>query len=129
MIRVAIAEDHPEMRQVLRLLLRRFEGVELVCEASNGQEAVECVNHHQPDVLVMDISMPELDGLTAAKQIADSPADTRVILISVHEGAIVARAAAAAGAQGFITKDKLVDSLQLVIKTVYQGKQYFPELP
>src|SRR5574341_1125538 len=69
MIRVALADDHAEMRVTLRLLLSLSKDIELVCEASNGQAAVDCVKRLQPDVLVMDINMPIMDGFAATKQI------------------------------------------------------------
>jgi len=69
MIRVAIADDHSELRLALRLLLSLYRNFEIVCEASNGQEALECVKEVQPDVLVMDIQMPGLDGFESTKQI------------------------------------------------------------
>jgi DNA-binding NarL/FixJ family response regulator len=129
MIRVAIADDHREMRLTLRLLLRTFQDVELICEAADGLQAIECVQRHRIDILVMDIRMPQLDGLTAAKQIADLPTPPRIILISTYTEAIVLRQAAASGAQGYLPKDKLVDSLRLAIATVHQGERYFPDLP
>src|SRR5688572_7670207 len=125
MIRVAIADDHPEMRLALRLLLKLFTDVELVCETSNGQEAVDCVRRLQPDVLVMDIHMPVLDGLAATKQIVDLTVPTRVILISSLIGRLVARKAAAAGAQGFVPKDDLGTFLLPAIEAVHRGETFF----
>ena len=125
MIRIAIADDHPEMRLALRLLLKLFTDVELVCETSNGQEAVDCVRRLQPDVLVMDIHMPVLDGLAATKQIVALRVPTRVILISSLIGRLVARKAAAAGAQGFVPKDDLGTFLLPAIEAVHRGETYF----
>ena len=125
MIRIAIADDPPEMRLALRLLLKLFTDVELVCETSNGQEAVDCVRRLQPDVLVMDIHMPVLDGLAATKQIVALRVPTRVILISSLIGRLVARKAAAAGAQGFVPKDDLGTFLLPAIEAVHRGETYF----
>lgn len=125
MIRVAIADDHAELRLALSLLLSRSKAIELVCEASNGREAVECVKSHKPDVLVMDVTMPELNGFEAAKQIARLPVNTRVILISIHREPEYAEQAAAVGAQGFVSKDKLINSLIAAIEAVYRGEHYF----
>src|SRR6185436_4775253 len=102
MIRVAIADDHPEMRVALRLLLSMNKEIEIVCMTSNGQEAVDCVKRLQPDVLVMDIRMPVLDGFAATQQLADLSLPTRVILISTEIGGYIARRAAAVGAKGFV---------------------------
>jgi DNA-binding NarL/FixJ family response regulator len=127
MIRVALADDHPEMRVALRLLLSLSKEIEIVCETSNGQEAVDCVKRLQPDVLVMDIHMPVLQGFAATKQITDLLVPTRVILISTDTGSFIARRAAAVGAQGFVPKDDVAKSLLPAIETVHRGGQFFME--
>ena len=127
MIRVAIADDHQELRLALRLLLSMFKDIEVVCEADNGQEAVECVRRLQPDVLVMDIQMPVLDGFEASKQIIDLALPTHVILISTYRGEIIAREAAAVGARGFVPKDHIAEWLHTAIKKVHQGEDFFME--
>ena len=127
MIRVALSDDSPEMRVTLRLLLGLSENIEVVCETSNGQEAVECVKNLQPDVLVMDIRMPVLNGFEATKEIVDLAVPTRVILISSDLGSFIARKAAAVGAKGFVPKDDVAASLLLAIETVYRGEQFFME--
>lgn len=127
MIRVAIADDHPEMRVALHLLLSLSKEIELVCEASNGQEAVECVKSLQPDVLVMDISMPVLNGFEATRQIIELAVPTRVILISLQIGSFIVMQAIAAGAQGFVPKDNVAKQLPLAIETVYRGETFFVE--
>ena len=125
MIRIAIADDHPEMRVVLRLLLRLSKDMELVCEASNGEEAVDCVRRLQPDVLVMDIHMSVLDGLGATKQIVNLAVRTRVILISSQIGSSIVMQAVAAGAQGFVPKDDVAMSLLSAIEAVDRGETFF----
>jgi DNA-binding NarL/FixJ family response regulator len=127
MIRVAIADDHPEMRVALRLLLSMNKEIEIVCVTSNGQEAVDCVKRLQPDVLVMDIHMPVLDGFAATKQITDLSVPTRVILISTDTGNVIVRQAAAAGAKGFVPKDDVAKLLLLAIETVQRGETFFVE--
>jgi len=127
MIRVALADDHAEMRVVLRLLLSLSKEIELVCVTSNGQEAVDCVKRLQPDVLVMDIHMPVLDGLAATRKITDLSVPTRVILISTDTESFIARQAVAVGAHGFVPKDKVVKSLLLAIETVQRGELFFVE--
>jgi DNA-binding NarL/FixJ family response regulator len=127
MIRVAIADDHPEMRVSLRLLLSMSKDIELVFETSNGQEAVDCVKLLQPDVLVMDIQMPVLDGFKATRQITGLSVPTRVILMSTSRGTIIVREAIAVGARGFVPKDILVASLLLAIEIVHRGESYFVE--
>jgi DNA-binding NarL/FixJ family response regulator len=127
MIRVALADDHAEMRVALRLLLSISKDIEIVCETSNGQEAVDCVKRLQPDILVMDIHMPVLDGFAATKQITDLLVPTRVILISTDTGFFIARQAVAVGAKGFVSKDAVVKSLRPAIETVHRGGQFFME--
>ncbi len=127
MIRVALSDDSPEMRVALRLLLNLSERIELVCETSNGQAAVECVKRLEPDVLVMDIRMPVLDGFEATRQITDLLVSTRVILISSDLGSFIAKHAAAVGAKGFVPKDDVAKSLLLAIETVHRGETFFVE--
>jgi DNA-binding NarL/FixJ family response regulator len=127
MIRVAIADDHPEMRVALRLLLSLSRDIEVVCAAGNGQEAVECVEQIQPDILVMDVQMPVLDGLEATKKIDSLEVHTRVILISIYRGGYSVKQAQAAGAKGFLPKDDLALSLREAVEVVYRGEELFVE--
>src|SRR5215208_1622789 len=126
-IRVAIAEDHREMRVALRLLLRLANDMEILGEAANGQEAVDGVKQLQPDVLVMDIQMPVLDGWAATGQILALGLPTQVILISLNRGRYIASKAAEAGAKGFLSKDYLATSLLPAVRVVYQGGKFFEE--
>jgi DNA-binding NarL/FixJ family response regulator len=127
MIRVAIADDHAEMLVALRLLLSFSEDVEVVCAAGSGQEAVDCVKQLQPDILVMDIQMPELDGLAATRQITSLGLATRVILISIYRGSYFVRQAQEAGAKGFLPKDDVATSLTQAVKAVQRGEEIFVE--
>jgi DNA-binding NarL/FixJ family response regulator len=127
MIRVGLADDHAEMRVTLRLLLSLSKDIELVFETINGQEAVDCVKRLQPDVLVMDIHMPVLDGFAATKQITDLSVPTRVILISTDTGNFIVRQAAVVGAQGFVPKDDVAKLLLPAIETVQRGETFFVE--
>jgi DNA-binding NarL/FixJ family response regulator len=127
MIRVGIADDHPEMRVALRLLLNLSAKVDVISEASDGQEAVGFAERHQPDVLVMDVQMPVLDGFAATKQIIELMLPTRVILISTRRGKYVVEQATAAGAKGFLPKDELATMLLPAIEMVFQGETVFVE--
>ena len=125
MIRVAISEDHPQVRVALRLLLSLSNGIELISETQNGQEAVDCVKGLQPDVLVMAIHLPVLDGFEATKQITNLQVSTRVILISVDIGSFITMQAADVGARGFIPKDNLAQQLLPAIEAVQRGETFF----
>ena len=125
MIRVVIADDHPEVRVVLRLLLRLYPEINLVGEAVNGQEALEVINHLQPDVLIMDVQIPVLDGWKATQQIIELGVKTRVILISLEVGEYMIRRAAEAGAKGFVSKDDVATELLPAIQAVHRGETFF----
>lgn len=127
MIRVALADDHPEVRLALRLLLRLAEGMEVVCVASGGQEALDCVLNLQPDVLVIDIQMPEMDGFSVTRQIVELSLPTRVLIISLTRGSFIARKAAELGAKGFVAKDDLAVYLLPAIEAVHKGELFFKE--
>lgn len=125
MIQVAIAEDHAELRVVLRLLIGLSIDMKLIWEARNGQEALEYVQRLPPDVLVMDIQMPVLDGWLATKQIIGLGLHTQVILISGYKGNYIVTKSAEVGARGFVLKDHLAESLPTAIKTVVRGETFF----
>jgi DNA-binding NarL/FixJ family response regulator len=111
----------------VRLLLHLSEEIEIVGETDNGQDALDCVMSRQPDVLVMDIQMPALDGLTATKQIVELSLPTRVIIISLTRGSFIARKATEAGAKGFLAKDDLAEFLLPAIEAVQRGELFFRE--
>ena len=127
MIRVAITEDHPQVRAALRLLLSLSEDIELIYETDNGHDAINCVKDLQPDVMVMAINLPDVDGFEAVKQMSDLSVHTRVILISVDNGSFISMQAAEAGACGFIPKDNAAQQLLPAIKAVQRGEMYFLE--
>jgi len=127
MIRVALADDHPEVRLALRLLLRLSPEIDVVCVAGSGQEALNFVLDLQPDVLVLDIQMPGLDGFSVTKQIVELSLPTRVLLVSLTRGSFIARKAEAIGAKGFLAKDDLAIYLLPAIEAVHRGELYFKE--
>jgi DNA-binding NarL/FixJ family response regulator len=125
MIRVAIADDHPEMQVALRLLLSLSEEIEIVCATGNAQDALDCVQTHSPDILVMDIQMPGLDGLEATKQIVNLAVPTRVVLISIYGDSFLVRLAKEFGAKGFLPKDNVARYLIQAVEAVYRGEELF----
>jgi len=127
MIRVAIAEDHNLVREALRRLLEASGRIEVVGEASTGDEAVELVGQAKPDVLVLDLAMPGKDGLAAIMEIASIQPTTRVLVLSMSADDSYAVRAVRAGAAGYVNKAARVDELLASIDAVYAGKRVVPE--
>lgn len=125
MIRVAISDDHALVREGLRRILRE-RGFDIVGEAANGVEAIALVAKHEPDIILLDISMPEKDGIEATREIVALDVGTRVVILTMHTDEHYALRALRAGALGFILKDAKAEELATAIKNVYQGKRYLP---
>ena len=119
-IRVVIADDHPVVREGLRITFRR-PGIAVVGEAATGSEAVERVRELRPDVVLMDIRMPDLDGLEATAIVKEEAPSTSVIIITSHESKDHLRRAIEAGAAGFILKGMSRDALIEAVKLVKGG--------
>ena len=120
-----MADDHNLLREGLRLLLERQEGFQVVAEASDGREAVKLAGEHRPDVVVMDIAMPALNGIDATKRIAETCAPAAVIVLSMHDDESYIVRALNAGARGYLLKDSLKADLLAAINAVSQGHSYF----
>jgi DNA-binding NarL/FixJ family response regulator len=124
-IRILLADDHNLLREGLRLLLERQEGFAVVAEARDGREAVRLAAEHRPDVVVMDIAMPALNGIDATKRIAETCAPAAVIILSMHDDESYIVRALNAGARGYLLKDSLKADLLAAINAVSQGHSYF----
>jgi two-component system response regulator NreC len=124
-IRILLADDHNLLRDGLRLLLERQEGFAVVAEASDGREALRLAEEHRPDVAVMDIAMPVLNGIDAAQQIVETCAPTGVIMLSMHHDESYVVRALNAGARGYLLKDSLKADLIAAVRSVSQGHSYF----
>lgn len=123
-IRTLIADDHEIVRQGLRTLLEN-ENCEVIAEFSSGREAVEGAKKLKPDVAVLDISMPDLNGVEAAQQIAKELPNTKVVILTMHDSEELARKVLEAGARGFVLKSDAVRDLANAVKTVVSGKPFF----
>jgi DNA-binding NarL/FixJ family response regulator len=121
-VRVLIADDHPLIRSGLARLVSAEPDLELVGTAEDGARAVELAEQEQPDVVLMDLSMPELDGITAAKQLHQRLPSTRVLVLSSHPQESVITAAFRAGACGYLTKGVSTAEVLEGIRNVHAGR-------
>jgi two-component system, NarL family, response regulator NreC len=124
-IRILLADDHTVVRKGLRLLLESQPEFQVVAEAANGREAVALAEEHRPDVAVMDIAMPLLNGSEAARQITAKLPEVAVVILSMHSDEAYVLKALKAGARGYLVKDSADDDLIQAVKAVSQGKSFF----
>jgi two-component system response regulator NreC len=122
-IRIVLADDHVLVRQGLKSLLER-EGFQVVAEASDGQEALRHVKSLQPEIAVMDISMPTLNGLNAAREVRRASPKTKTILLTQHDESQYIRDALEAGVKGYVLKSQVASDLVLAIRQVSLGQVY-----
>lgn len=122
-IRVVLADDHVLVRQGLRSLLER-EKFQVVAEASDGQELIRLADTHHPDIAVLDISMPTLNGIEAARELARSSPQTKVILLTQHEEEQYIHEALEVGVKGYVLKSQVASDLVHAIQQVSRGGIY-----
>jgi DNA-binding NarL/FixJ family response regulator len=128
-IRVVVADDHTIIRSGLRMLLERETGFEVVGEASDGRQAVELAESLKPDVIMLDIGMPNLNGIEATRQIVQKLPRTRVVVLSMHSDESYVLKALKSGARGYLLKDSAESDILNAIRAVSEGKAYFsPEI-
>lgn len=124
-IRVLLADDFRMVRSGIRALLETVPNVEVVAEAANGHEVLSLIPQHQPDVVLMDISMPRLNGLEATARITKAFPNIRVIILSMHASEEYVWRAQSCGASGYILKNSSPDELAKAIDAVTHGSQFF----
>jgi DNA-binding NarL/FixJ family response regulator len=124
MIRVVLADDHNLVRAGIRALLERLPGVEVVGEASDGREALALVVREKPDLALLDIAMPSLNGLEAAPRIAREAPRTRLVILSMHSDEKHVAQALRLGVAGYVLKDSFVDELPVLFRAVMGGETY-----
>jgi DNA-binding NarL/FixJ family response regulator len=117
-LRILIADDHALVRRGAREVLHSRNGWRVVGEAANGREALEKALQLKPDVAVVDIGMPELDGVEVTRQIRDAVPDTKVLVLTMHESDNMVRRALDAGASGYLLKSDLTDSLTKAVEAL-----------
>ncbi len=124
MIRVLIAEDHLMVRAGIRALLEKAGDIHILDEASNGQEAVDMAREHKPDVLIMDIMMPRLNGIQAAENIRDLHLPTYILLLSMYADAGFVHQALQCGVKGYVLKSSVSDELIWAVRAVANGQTF-----
>jgi two-component system response regulator NreC len=124
MIKVLIADDHAIVRAGLRALLNEEQTMQLVGEASGGYEAIELVERTVPDVLVLDLSMPDLDGISVTRKIKPDFPDLRILILTLHEDEALLKEAIKAGATGYILKRAAESELISAINIILRGDLY-----
>lgn len=126
-IAVFIADDHTVVRDGLRLLIETQRDMKVVSEASNGREAARQVLRTSPDVVIMDLAMPELNGVEATRQIRENCPATKVIILSMHSSSEHIFQALKAGAHGYLLKESAGMEVINAIRVVHSGKRYLSE--
>jgi DNA-binding NarL/FixJ family response regulator len=125
-IRVLVADDHPIVRAGLATVVSQQLELELVGEAADGAEAVIIVRERRPDVVLMDLRMPHMDGVTAIRQIKSEFPDVGVLALTTYEGDVDIHRALEAGARGYLTKDMLLTEVVSAIRAVHRGERVIP---
>ena len=124
MIRILLADDHAMVRQGFRMILSAQPDMEIIGEAGNGKEAVEMTAKLLPDVIVMDVAMPELNGIEATRKIIAALPRSRILALSMHKDSVYVREILRAGARGYLLKDSIDSDLLAAVRAVAKGEGY-----
>jgi DNA-binding NarL/FixJ family response regulator len=123
-IRILVVDDHPVVREGVDALVRRQRDMRIVAQAANGREAIEQFREHRPDVTLMDLQMPEMNGLDALIALRDEFPEARVIVLTTYRGDVQVLRAIKAGALAYLLKNALHKELLDTIRAVHAGKKY-----
>lgn len=126
-IKILIADDHGVLREGLSALLEKIEGIEVVGQAENGRVAVKLSQKHKPDIVIMDINMPDLNGTEATRQIKAEFPDIKIIAFSMYSDISYVTGMLKAGANGYLLKSNLFDELVNAVYAVVSGRHYMSE--
>lgn len=127
MIRVLVVDDHAVVREGIRSVLERQPGFEVVGEAADGASALKLAKASNPDVVVLDVSMPGGSGLRAAAELRREVPEARVLILSMYDNAEYVMEAVRAGASGYILKDSAATDLRAAVTAVHEGQQFFSQ--
>jgi DNA-binding NarL/FixJ family response regulator len=126
-IKILTVDDHPLLREGIAAVIQGEKDMLIVGEASNGREAIEMFRSKRPDVSLMDLQMPDMNGIDAIAAIREEHPQARIIVLTTYEGDVLARRALKAGATGYILKDMIRTELLGAIRAVHLGKRYIPQ--
>lgn len=123
-IRVAIVDDHPMVAEGIQSILESYDDICVVGVLSNGREAVDTLPRLTPDVILMDLNMPEIGGLTATEMLLETDPDLRILVLSMHDSPEYISTALSHGAMGYVLKDVQTDEIKTAIDAVMRGERY-----
>jgi len=124
MIRIALADDHKQIRDIWNLILSANPAFEVICKCRNGQEAIDAASSHTPDIFLMDINMQPVSGIEATAAITKKHPHIKIICMSIHKDIIYVKNMLEAGAHGYVTKNSSYEEVFEAILEVYAGRQY-----
>lgn len=124
-IKIALVDDHLLVRNGIKSLLEEEEDMLVIAEGANGLEAIEIVKEYKPDILIVDVRMPEMNGIEAVGRLQNTPSNTKAIVLSMHDSEQYILESIKAGASGYLLKDTDKKEFIKAIHTVYNGEKYF----
>jgi len=125
MIHIAIVDDHTIFREGLRLLMTTISDIDVIGEAQNGIEFLELMEKQIPDVVLMDINMPKMDGIDATRAAIEKYPEINILILSMYGDEIYLEKAMEAGVKGFIKKNANIEEMENAIRTIHQGRSYY----
>ncbi|HUE05565.1 MAG TPA: response regulator transcription factor [Bryobacteraceae bacterium] len=123
-IRILLVDDHAVVRHGFKMILAAQADMEIVGEAGNGREALDLAGQLQPDVIVMDVAMPELNGIEATRRVGDVSPRSRVLALSMHKDSVYVREILRAGARGYLLKESIASDLLAAVRAIARGEGY-----
>jgi DNA-binding NarL/FixJ family response regulator len=126
-MKLLIADDHEMIRRGVRSILSSQKNIQIVGEATTGLQVIEQVDRLKPNVIIMDLMMPVLDGIEATRQIHRKNPDVRIIVLTIHNSEVIVRRVLDAGAHGYLLKSDLANQLKTAVNTVCSGRQYLSQ--